>query len=157
MARGSGCSKNDRPALARGNGELVLAVDVPYGQLPNAGDETLNWYLRDIGLDPAETRYRLIEAPLATFTQGFCDAEAYLLDGDEDGYRLTVELADVLEAGGELDPAVVCDYETYYSRTGLMLTPPSKRQLMVFDGCHRLSAHALAGRERARAYELQLP
>jgi uncharacterized ParB-like nuclease family protein len=137
--------------------EIVLNPDVPYAELPNAGDETLDWNLRSqLALDPDTTRYRLVELPLSVFVGSFSDAEAYLLDGGGVDYTTTLELADILEAGGELDPVVVCDQDAFYRTLNYPGGIRNQRRLVVFDGCHRLYAHALAGRERVRSYELIL-
>ena len=156
MARGAGCD-SDSVAVARGiPGEIVLNPDVCHTALPNAGDEILECNLTDLGLVPAATRYRLLELPLAAFALVGVSPETYLLDGDEEGYETVVELADVLEAGGELDPVVICDHDGYYRRMGLSGGLVGERRLIVFDGYHRLAAHTLAGSVRVRAYELLL-
>ena len=104
---------------------------IPYARIALHGDPDLEHALREEGLDPARTTYRLIEIPVAgiTGTQSMPD-------------RLWNRgFADVIRAGGQLPPLVV-----------FPIRPGESWGLL--DGVNRTNALVACEVERARAYEL---
>lgn len=103
---------------------------IPYTRIDLYGDPDLEHALREEGLDPQATSYRLIEVPINSITDTAIIAR-YPNMGT--GY------IDALKAGQEFPPVVVIR---------------NRRGWSLLDGVNRTHAHWVFGTASIRAYEL---
>ena len=110
--------------------ETVLdAGPIPYEQILLYGDPDLEHGLRHVGLEPAETFFRLIEIPLDTIR------DVRTMPWPNRGHAY----ADLLREGTEFPPIVVMRIETGWT---------------LIDGVNRSHAYLALGWKTVRAYEL---
>lgn len=102
---------------------------IPYASIALYGDSDLEHALREEGLNPQATTYRLIEIPLS------------LIDAVRMTWPRTMGTAyvDAIRAGQEFPPVAVSRNQHGWS---------------LLDGVNRAHANWVLGTERIRAYEL---
>lgn len=117
--------------------EIVLdAGPIRYDAIQLQGDPDLEHGLRQEGLEPMETQFRLIEIPLDAIGEVRVMPRWHHVD---QSYHQAVE---ALRTGAEFPPIVVMA-----ARTGWLLV----------DGVHRAYAHWVLGRTTIKAYDLIEP
>jgi hypothetical protein len=105
---------------------------IPYAEIALRGDPDLEHALREDGLEPDNTAYRLIDVPLATIK----DTKSMPRP-----WPVGRSYVDAVEAGQELSPIVVVRN----------VRGPG---WALLDGCNRTYAYWTLGRTTIRAYEL---
>lgn len=102
---------------------------IPYAAIDLYGDPDLEHALREEGLDPQETSYRLIEIPLSSIHD----------TASMPWPRMGMAYVDAIRSGTEFPPVVVFRRE---------------RSWWLLDGVNRTHAHWVPGTASIRAYEL---
>jgi len=102
---------------------------IPYARIDLYGDPDLEHALREEGLDPQVTTYRLIEIPLSAITD----------TASMPWPRMCTAYVDALRSGQEFPPVVVFRNQRGWS---------------LLDGVNRTHAHWVLGTARIRAYDL---
>jgi hypothetical protein len=102
---------------------------IPYALIDLHGDPDLEHALREEGLDPQATAYRLIEIPLGAITD----------TASMPWRRMGTAYVDALRSGQEFPPVVVFRNQRGWS---------------LLDGVNRTHAHWVLGTASIRAYDL---
>lgn len=102
---------------------------IPYARIDLFGDPDLEHALREEGLEPQATTYRLIEIPLSSITD----------TASMPWLRMGTAYVDAIRSGQQFPPVVV-----FRGKNGWGL----------LDGVNRTHAHWVLGTARIRAYEL---
>lgn len=102
---------------------------IAYADIDLCGDPDLENALREEGLEPQTTNYRLIEIPLSSITD----------TGSMPWPRMGLSYVDALKAGHQFPPIVV-----FRNRRGWSL----------LDGVNRTHAYYVLGTDNVRAYEV---
>lgn len=102
---------------------------IPYALIDLYGDPDLELALREEGLDPQATTYRLIEIPLSAITD----------TASMPGRRMGTAHVDALRSGQEFPPVVVLRNQGGWS---------------LLDGVNRTPAHWVVETASIRAYDL---
>jgi hypothetical protein len=110
-------------------GTVLDPGPIPYARIDLYGDPDLEHALREEGIDPQATTYRLIEIPLSSIV-----GIASMPWG-----RMGTAYVDALQAGQQFPPIVV-----FRDQHGWQL----------LDGVNRTHAHWVLGTARIRAYDL---
>ncbi len=112
--------------------ETVLrAGPIPYDEIELRGDHDLDQALREEGLDPQSTSYRLIDIPLASI----CDVRTMPWKGRDRETPMVM----AVRAGTRLPPLVVKRLTDCWT---------------LLDGVNRTCAYFYLYTERVEAYEL---
>lgn len=129
-------------------------TDLSWEEHPHYGDQQLADALEADWSKPASAlRYRPLQIPMADLEHSWQDPQDFLMDGDDEGYRNSVEMAEMMRAGQKLPPITVSkpptqpwwpkDYPT--------------NQWQVADGWHRIAAAVDAGVPHLDALEAYDP